>query len=446
MKIVLVTCPAYGRLHPPLSLACLTAALRHCSYQVTALDLNIQLYNEFSKEQRDVYWDLFNSQLWRDSSIVERIISKERLEAWVETILQKNPQAVGFSVYSSNEIVSLMLAEKIKKKNNGIQIIFGGPFIRRDNGVAQSIINNAYVDLVVIGEGEGALQEIAQAYEAKKEIMHCPGVLLKSGGQIVDCGQREPVHDLDSLPFSDFSDFRFEDYAEPLVPLLSSRGCLYNCGFCNEKTFWQSYRCRSAANVTEEIKQQILKYGINKFRFNDLMLNGNLEELEKFCDLIIQSGLKITWGGYISVRKMGSQLIKKMKESGCDFLFMGIESGSQSILNKFKKGIQIEVAEELLRGLSRAGISAHTGWIVGFPDESSVDFQQTLDFIKRNRSYMSYIAPANIMSIQPGSPVYQDPVKFGVKQIIHAGNWVDNITTLEIRQSRIKYFNKYIAS
>jgi anaerobic magnesium-protoporphyrin IX monomethyl ester cyclase len=445
-KVALVTCPEYGVLYPPLSLAYLAAALRNRDYEVVSFDFNIQLFNAFPKEQGSVYWDLANSELWRDRKIIEKTVSQERFDAWAEAILQQEPYLVGFSIYSTNEFTSLMLAEKIKARNDKIKIIFGGPYIRRDKNIAENIINQPCVDIVVVGEGEITLQEIVEAYEKEERVQYCKGAIIKSGGKIVDCGVREAINDLDSLPFADFSDFKFANYKESLVPLLASRGCLYNCAFCNEKSFWQDYRCRSAEDVIAEIKLQILNYGVNDFRFNDLMLNGNLVELEKFCDRLIQEGIKITWSGYISVRKMDKRLLEKMKHSGCNFLFCGIESGSQNILNKFKKGVEIETAEELLRLLAEVRIRVHTGWIVGFPDESDSDFKQTVDFIKRNRKYMERISLPNLMTIPPGSPIFKDPLKFGVKLIISAGEWFDNTTTLEIRQARIDYLNKYIAT
>ena len=445
-KVALVTCPEYGVLYPPLSLAYLAAALRNRDYEVISFDFNIQLFNEFTQEQRDIYWDLSNSELWRDRKIIEKTVSKERFDAWAEAILREEPSLVGFSIYSTNEFTSLMLADRIKAKNDKIKIIFGGPFISRENVVAENLINQPCVDIVVIGEGEITLQEHVENYEKTKEVRYCKGSIIKSGGQIIDCGMRKPISDLNSLPFADFSDFKFASYKESLVPLLASRGCLFNCAFCNEKSFWQDYRYRSANDVIAEIKLQILNYGITDFRFNDLMLNGNLNELENFCDRLIQEGIKITWSGYITVRKMDRRLVEKMKHSGCKFLFFGIESGSQNILNKFKKGVEIIVAEELLRLLAGVGIRVHTGWIVGFPDESDSDFKQTVDFIKRNRQYMERISPPNLMSIPPGSPIFKDPIKFGVKRFISAADWFDNTTTLETRQARLDYLNKYIAT
>jgi anaerobic magnesium-protoporphyrin IX monomethyl ester cyclase len=445
-KVALVTCPAYGLLHPPLSLAYLAAVLRNIDHEVISFDLNIQLFNELPKEQREIYWDVYRSEFWRDRGIVEKTVTKEKFDAWAEDILQKKPDIVGFSIYSSNEFASLILAEIIKTKNDKIKIIFGGPFIRRDNGVAESVIGNGCVDIVVVGEGENTLQEIVNSYDKKGMVQHCKGAMIKLGSQIVDCGIREPINDLDSLPFPDFSDFNLGIYKEHFIPLLASRGCLYNCAFCNEKSFWYEYRYRSADDIVAEVKLQILNYGITAFRFNDLLLNGNLSELEKFCDMIIQEGIKITWSGYVTVRKMEKKLIEKMKRSGCDLLFIGFESGSQNILDKFKKGVKVEVAEELLRLFAEVGICIHAGWIVGFPNESFSDFRQTVDFVQRNRKYMDRVARANLMSIAPGSLIYKNPGMFGVRYVASAEDWIDNTTTVQIRQARVNYFNKHIVS
>jgi anaerobic magnesium-protoporphyrin IX monomethyl ester cyclase len=445
MRIALVTCPQYGVLHPPLSLAYLTAALRSRGHTVMPLDLSIQLFNELTEEERDAYWDINRPDRWWSEVSIKNIIKEERIDSWARAILQMNPDIVGFSVYTTNLLTSLMLAEKIKAKNDRIKIIFGGPFARRDNGIAGSIINYAYVDAVVVGEGEMALQEMVDSYEKNGKFAFCSGTMIKIDDKIVDGGIRPSIQSLDDLSFPDFSDFNFGIYKERLMPMLASRGCPHNCAFCNEKSFWQDYRWRTADNIIRELKQQISNYRISTFRFNDLLLNGNLGELEKFCDKIIQDRIKIKWSGYITVRKMTDELIVKMKNSGCYFIFVGIESGSQGILNKFKKGIKIEIAEELLQSFTRAGISTHTGWIVGFPDESFADFKQTIDFIKRNEKYISRVAPASQLTIPPGSLMAKYPSMFGVKRIIHEGEYEDSLTTLKLRQTRLNYFNKYIS-
>jgi radical SAM superfamily enzyme YgiQ (UPF0313 family) len=445
MKVLLITCPSYGVLHPPLSLAYLTAALRSRSHDVIPLDLSIQLFNELPKEERESYWGLNSSDLWADRGFIEKIISKEKIASWTEAILQEEPNFVGFSIYSTNLLTSLILAEKIKERDDRVKIIFGGPFMRRDNGVANSTISHAFVDAVVIGEGEVTLQELINSYEKKGAIEYCQGTMIRLDGRIVDCGIREPVSNLDSLPFPDFSDFEFNIYREKLIPLLSSRGCPYNCAFCNEKSFWHKYRWRSADNIIEEIRRLILKYNIDTFRFNDLLINGNLRILERFCDRIIQQKIKIKWGGYITIRKMDRELVTKLEMSGCYLIFVGIESGSQDILNRFKKGVEIGVGEELLQLLSEAGIATHTGWIVGFPNESFCDFKQTIDFIKRNKRYITRVAHANLLTIPHGSPMSENPNIFGIKRIIHEGEFIDNTTTLKIRQARVSYFNRHIA-
>ncbi|MCX5713909.1 MAG: radical SAM protein [Candidatus Omnitrophica bacterium] len=445
MRVVLITCPSYGVLHPPLSLALLSASLKNQGHEVVTLDLSIKLFNELPEEKREIYWDLDRAALWHDKGFAESMVGEERINEWVELLVGLKPDILGFSVYSTNLQVSLLLAQKLKIKNDRIKVIFGGPFCRRDNGVADSIINYSYVDIVVSGEGEITLQEIVASYEKYGKVEFCNGALIKLNNQAVYCGHRQPLDNLDSLPFADFSDFDFSMYKERLVPILTSRGCLYNCAFCNEKSFWQVYRNRSAVNIFQEIKQIISKYAINTIRFNDLLLNGNLIELEKLCDMLIQDNTKIQWGGYITVRKMNKSLIMKMRASGCYFIFAGIESGSQNILNKFKKGVRLEEGEELLRLFAEAGISTHTGWIVGFPDESFSDFKQTIDFIRRNNRYIDRVAPASLLTIPPGSPICDHPDMFGVKRVIHAGDYTDNTTNLKLRQTRLEYFNKYIA-
>ncbi|MBM3247603.1 B12-binding domain-containing radical SAM protein [Candidatus Pacearchaeota archaeon] len=444
MKIVLIACPQHGVTHPALSLAYLAATLRNRCHEVVVLDLSIQVFNELSENEKTPYWDLNRPDYWWNRDSLDNIIKKGRIDSWAEAITQLKPDIVGFSIYTTNLLTSSILAEKIKTKNSKIKIIFGGPFARRDNHVAESIMKHIYIDAVVVGEGENTIEEIVDHYEKNNKIGYCKGALIRINKEVIDCGIRLPIQDLDSIPFPDFSDSDFSIYREKIVPILASRGCPNNCVFCDEKPFWQNYRYRTAGNVILEIKQQISNYGIKMFKFNDLLLNEALSELEKFCDMLIKENIKIKWGGFITVKKMEKRLIVKMKDSGCCFVSVGIESASQDILNKFKSSVRIEIAEELLKLFAETGISTHTGWIVGFPNESFSSFKQSIDFIKKNKKYINLVA-ASFLTVPPGSLMSVRPSSFGIKQLIREREFIDTTTTPVIRKARFDYFNKHIA-
>jgi len=131
--------------------------------------------------------------------------------------------------------MSLEIAKLIKERDRQRIIVFGGPQCMRQVG-GRSIIKEKYVDAIAVNEGDHTIVELSDIVEDKGCLDYCPGILFKRDGTLVDCGDRTPIEDLDSLPFTDFSDFTPQRYLYPeQLPILSSRGCVWNCQFCTGK-------------------------------------------------------------------------------------------------------------------------------------------------------------------------------------------------------------------
>ena len=141
---------------------------------------------------------------------------------------------------------------------------------------------------------------------------------MKENNVVIDCGQGEYIKNLDEVPIPDYLDFKYDilnnKYEQPnRLDLLDSRGCINACHFCYERLFWPKYRAMSAKKLFEQIKKHISVFPqINYFYFNGLLLNGNLKNLEEFCDFIIENNIKISWAGQAVVRDdMTLNLLKK---------------------------------------------------------------------------------------------------------------------------------------
>jgi len=95
-----------------------------------------------------------------------------------------------------------------------------------------------------------------------------------------------------------------------------SRGCVYNCSFCNEKKFWKNFRSKKPETVVKEIETDLDKYNLDSFLFYDSLINGDTKLLEKYCELIISKGINIYWSTHANIRNMDGALLKKIKNSG----------------------------------------------------------------------------------------------------------------------------------
>jgi len=276
-------------------------------------------------------------------------------------------------------------------------------------------INLDYVDFVCVGEGENSLAEILYDLEHGTMKKSYKGMLSKFNGKIVDGGESELIQ-LEKLPTPDYNDFNLSDYVKLYLSISSSRGCMYRCTYCGDMVniFGNCFRFKSAKKVFSELKYLRDNYNVKRFAFADLMINGNIKELDRLCDLIIKNNLDILWTGFIRFRKeMNFKLFKKMKKAGCGRLFYGVETGSQNVLNAMNRRYKVEEGENILRLTNNAGIEVGATFMVGFPTESFKDFVQTLKFVSRNNNYFYFINHL-ICRLSPGSNIDINPEDYGV--------------------------------
>jgi len=452
MKIALVQCPAWGRLNPPLALSMLSAYLRSNGKEVYLFDLNNALFHKVKNEDK-VLWQLSNEMFWENKSKVLEFVFdyKELFDCFVNKILETEANLIGFSVFNSSRELSLFIAEEIKKIDKNKKIIFGGPccvpFV-----YGEKLINDASVDIIVLSEGEATLDEIVDLTGRHDKIDFCKGAWLKNDGKIIDCGNRPLIENLDKLPFADFGNFILDSYDQPKrLPIYFSRGCPNRCVYCNEGNFWRGYRSRSGVRVFEEMKFQISNHNeVSHFDFVDSLVNANFKELSLLADLIISSGLRITWGGQAVIRPyMTPELLRKLKQSGCVCLAYGMESGSQKIVDLMRKGFSVEEAERVIRDTHNAGIDAVVNFMFGFPGETDEDFEKTLNFVSQNREYISTVNPSlAYTAIGVGTYLYEHPQDYGIDLSSGYLFWRSNDgkNTYEERQKKYETFCKIVLS
>ncbi len=428
MKVALVQCPAFGIDKPPLALGYLSAFLKKKGYEVSIFDLNADLYSKVEQEDKK-FWEFKYIFEWmQDSSALRRkLIQTVFLKKWVEKILSCNADIIGYSIQSSSLAVSIDLAKEIKRLVPDKTIIFGGPLnLCYSNEHSyyllqlENVSKTKVVDIVVLGEGEKTLFEILKRIESKSSIRGCLGTIILENEEIVDNGPRPLINDLDAVPFPEFDEFLPLYKYKNRLPILASRGCINRCVFCDDTLMWRYYRARSPENIIEEMRMRKAQ-GVEFLEFNDLLVNGDLKQLRELCNLLLKEKLGISWGGSACInRYMDFSLLKKLRKAGCCYLNYGIESASPRVLRRMGKGFTIKEAEKVLKNTYKAGISACTNWIVGFPNETYEDFRETLAFVKRNIKYLKNNIMVNSFILKYSSSLFEDKEKFGV---VTEENW-----------------------
>ncbi|MBI3890984.1 MAG: HEAT repeat domain-containing protein, partial [Candidatus Wallbacteria bacterium] len=204
-------------------------------------------------------------------------------------------------------------------------------------------------------------------------------------------------------------------YDKPMLPFLTSRGCVRKCAMCYERILWPGYRHRSVPAIVQEMRGHLERWGIRQFSCNDLLLNGNLIFLGQLCDAVAESGLEVQWWGNAVVhRLMDRELFRKMRDGGISALVYGIESGSQKILRKMRKGYLAEDADLVLRYGNEFGIANVINLIVGFPGETAEDHQASLDFVRRNHKSIAEVGVLAMCLIYPNSPLSEQMEYYGI--------------------------------
>jgi radical SAM superfamily enzyme YgiQ (UPF0313 family) len=304
------------------------------------------------------------------------------------------------------------------------------------------------VDIVVYGEGEEVISEIAEGYNVIRNI---PGCIWKRNGKVVDGGLRTEIKDLDKLPFPDFHDFLLEKYVfKNYLPISFSRGCQWRCTFCSVFNIWRRYRKRSPENIFLEILNRLKEFSsLQQFEICDSAFNQDLELVSKLCNLVIKKGLDIKFSGLAQIKpEMDFKFLKKMRKAGFVLCNYGVESGSRKVLESMGKKYTPEEAERVIKDTHRAGIGVVLNFIVGYPNESKDDFYQTLSFIERIKNCVLNVAPAHACDIEY-SFIKRFPKKFNVNffnDSIKFWRTYDRENNYLKRQNRVKIFNDFCTS
>jgi len=306
------------------------------------------------------------------------------------------------------------LSEIIKKYHPQTLLLFGGSLA---TSTPKVILENSKIDFLVLGEGELTIKDLIELKKRNKNIKQIEGIAYKeSNSEIVINNNRKRIQDLDSISFPAWELFNIQKYINTNPPLLdykwrykkrwiniiSSRGCPYGCIFCG-KTFGRVTRLRSANNILLEIKQLIKKYNIEHLNFCDDFFAVDRERVVKICEGIINLDKKITWTASVRVDSIDNDLLKIMKKANCMGFCLGIESGSQRILDNIHKFTKVEIAERAVKLTKKNKLFPHCSIMIGAPEENKESIEETKNFLKKLDIFP---LPINFITPVPGSELY----------------------------------------
>lgn len=269
-------------------------------------------------------------------------------------------------------------------------IVKGAPFLTYNTN---TIYENPFIDYVIMGEAELTLKDILDGVP-DNEIL---GICYRENFQPVKNDKRPFIDNLDILPFParhlvDNSIYRRPDNGKVQAVIKVARGCPFHCFFClATPVSGAKVRTRSPENIVAELKECVEKYNIKNFLFWSDIFNFNREWTLELCQKIIESGLKITWSSNTRADTMDDEMAKMMYKSGCRLVSIGVESGSQKMLDNIGKKITLDDIRNTVKILKKNKIKIYNYFVIGLPWETEETVEETIKFaIELDSNFISF--------------------------------------------------------
>jgi len=352
----------------------------------------------------------------KDVTVLDAAVLEMDLKRFREEIKRIGPDIVGITAMTPMIKFAGKAAEIIKEVRKEVIVVLGGPHI---SVLPEETLRTYPIDYGVVGEGEYTFLELVNCLEKNEDVKEIKNIVFLKDNQFIFTGSGKVIDDLDALPFPArelFPNLKFYKSAIgnykrlPVGTMMSSRGCPFNCTYCDKSIFGRGIRLRSAKNVVDEMEQLHTKFGVNEIIFFDDIFTMNKKRVYDICEEIRKRKLDISWNCEAHVRTIELDLLRKMKKAGCWQISYGVESGNQKILDNIKKGIKLQEIEDAVRLTKKAGILARGYFILGLPGETKESIQDTINFAKKlklNNALFSMLVPF------PGTELYNDIKNFG---------------------------------
>ena len=388
MKVLLVVYDNDSYIHQfPIGLGYIASVLKKAGHEVT-------IYNQ----------DKFHH-------------TEEHLTAY----LDRNPfDIIGIGIiagyYQYRKLIKL--SEAINKSKDRPLYLLGG---HGPSPEPEFFIKKTSADIVVIGEGEETITELLSAIEEHKPLENVKGIAFNKDNKIVINQRRPTIHDVDSIPFPAYEMFPVHYYSllrmphvtnkDFVMPLLSGRGCPFQCTFCYRMD--KGFRPRKNDSIIEEIEFLKHEYGITYIAFFDELLMSSEERTVSLCEDFIKAKLDIKWDCNGRLNYAKPDVLKLMKKAGCVFINYGIEAVDDAVLKNMKKALTVKQIHKGIEATLDAGISPGFNIIFGNIGDNRETLNKGVEFLLKydDGAQMRTIRP---VTPYPGSPLYYDAIKKGL--------------------------------
>lgn len=347
----------YQVLKPDIGLGYLSTALKRAGHDVEIIDLQLMAHMH---------------QLDRQGAIA--------------AVLNAEADVIGFKAFNLDLPFIREATTAIKKARPQVITIVGGP---APSGLKELIFEHLPdLDYAFVGEAELGLPALLERLEPGANLTEVPGLIYFDRDEQVHANPPVFVEDLDSLGPIDWDALHPNDYpldysGERLLPIMVSRGCPFNCLYCQARLITgQRMRFRSVEAIIDELRFLKKNYGITQFHLDDDNITVNHKIAYSFAEDLLSSDLNLTWriANGLRIDTLNTELMRKFEEAGCYYVYLAFESGSQRVLDLMNRKSNLSVMKEIVRDIAAGTTLKMLGYfILGFPGETVAEAEESID-------------------------------------------------------------------
>ena len=325
-----------------------------------------------------------------------------------KVIIEENYDVLGFSMLTATYPTGLDILKRIKTLGYNGKIFAGGI---HPSLFPKECVKDGF-SYVIKGEGEIVVTKLLDYFNNKLNIEKVPNIAYRHGDIIVDKENERLNINVNRLPFVNRNLFDLEKYTTHSIS--GSRGCPFRCKFCCNYNHLTNVslkdRIRTVESIVDEIEDIVKNFGGKDIFFVDDIFFSNINNLRRFNEILKEKKIKIRYNAQFRATMINDEVCTLLKESGCKKIEVGVESGSEKILNDACKGIQIKDIKRCIEIGKKNGLIVKTNWIYGLPGSIKEQYKSVDLMIETmpNEISIHQLIPF------PGTEYYDNREKYGI--------------------------------
>ena len=360
--------------------------------------------------------------------VIDAQVEELTSEHLKERVRQSSPDVVGITAMTFSILDVLETIRVVKAVVPESKIVIGGPHAHL---FPIETLNLPGVDFVVMGEGEYVFSELVDHIDQPEKLRTIHGLAFSYQGQIINTGRTAMIEDLDSIPFPARHLVPYQKYSSviakrtPITTMFTSRGCPFQCAFCDRPHLGKRFRAHSPKYVVDEM-EACTHLGIYEFLIYDDTFTVDKQRVMGICEEIQRRKLNIGWDVRARVDTVTPEMLKAMRAAGCERIHYGVEAGTEKILKVLNKRITVEQVRQAFQWTKKVGMGTLAYFMIGAPTETREDILQTIQLSKDLDPDYVHIS---ILTPYPGTRIYFDALEQGVFKTDFWQEFATNPTT-----------------